>query len=559
MSEVTVADYIASFLVEKEIEHVFGFQGGAILKLLDAMIATGKIQYIQNYHEQASAFCADSYSRLNGKIGVALATSGPGATNLITGIANAQLDSVPALFITGQDYVGNVTRNNTARLNGFQDLNIVDVVKPITKYATAIYDEQRIRYELEKAYHFATNGRGGAVLLDIPIDIQFKMITPSQLESFSPEKEETPTFDLKEVFKLIIDSKRPVILAGGGVQLSGSSDLLQKLVHSLKIPVVSTLNGIDAFEGNFGFAGLHGNTFSNLAVQNADLLIVLGARLGQRQVGKKPNDYTTAKVIHVDIDTSELNRSLTEDISIQASLKEFLERMLGEVGQYKFPSFADWTKKIVQWKSEYSNTVCLNEEGIEPVKAVRLITQKLSDKAIMISDVGQNQMWVAQGFEKRGTQRLLNSSGLGSMGYSLPASIAARFLYPTDEVISFTGDGGLQMNIQELMVLGHLKLNIKCIVFNNNTLGMMREVQKRYYGGRYYGSNREEFACVNLEKISHAYGLNYLRIENLENIDSIDEALKKDGPWIIELNVQFDSKLSNRYDESEIFQTEKIE
>lgn len=556
---MNVAEYVAKFLADRGIKHVFGYQGGAILKLLDEMIATGKITYVQNYHEQASAFCADSYSRVTGHIGVAMATSGPGATNLITGIANAQLDSIPTFFITGQDYAYNVTRDNEARLNGFQDLDIVSIVKPITKYATIVLEPNDIAYEMEKAYYLATSGRPGAVLLDIPIDIQFKDIDLDQLKKFEvPKSVSANDLRLQEVIAEILQAKRPVILAGGAVQGGGATDLLKQIVSHTHIPVVNTLNGLDAIEGSYSFAGLHGNTFANLAVQNADLLIVLGARLGQRQVGKVPKNYTTAKVIHVDADHNELNRVMSENMSIQSDLKVFLQGLVTSVESVGFSDFTDWHQKIREWEVQYTATTELNTSGLDPVRAARKIIALLDKDAILTNDVGQNQMWVSQAFRKQGDQRLLNSSGLGSMGYSLPASIGAKIAFPDRQVIAFTGDGGLHMNIQELMLVGQRQLGIKCIVMNNNTLGMMREVQKRYYNAHYYGSNVEEFACADLQKIAVAYNLSYIRIEKEEEIESIAAALSNDKPYIIDLRIPYDSLLSNRYDEAEIFEKEKI-
>ena len=556
---MNVAEYIANFLTDRGIRHVFGYQGGAILKMLDEMMATGKVTYVQNYHEQASAFCADSYSRVTGHIGVAMATSGPGATNLITGIANAQLDSIPTFFLTGQDYAQNVTRDNGARLNGFQDLDIVSIVKPITKYAAIVLEPNDIAYEMEKAYYLATSGRPGAVLLDIPIDIQFKEIDLNQLKKFEPPEEEAVS-DLRidDVIAEILQAKRPVILAGGAVQGCGAIDQLKEIVNHTHIPVINTLNGLDAIEGSYSFAGLHGNTFANLAVQNADLLIVLGARLGQRQVGKVPQNYTTAKVIHIDADHNELNRAMSENISIRSDLKVFLNNLVPATQAIEFPDFIEWHRKIQSWEAQYTATTELNTSGLDPVRAARKIIALLNEDAILTNDVGQNQMWVSQAFRKKGDQRLLNSSGLGSMGYSLPASIGAKIAFPDRQVIAFTGDGGLHMNIQELMLVGQRQLGIKCIVMNNNTLGMMREVQKRYYNSHYYGSNVEEFACADLEKIALAYNLSYIKIEKEDEIEALSSALSNDKPYIIDLRIPYDSILSNRYDESEIFEKEKI-
>lgn len=556
----TVASYIAQFLVQKGVRHVFGFQGGAILKLLDEMIATGAIRYVQNYHEQASAFAADAYARVTGGIGVALATSGPGATNLITGIANAQMDSIPTFFITGQDYTAHVRQaTNGARSNGFQDLDIVSVVRPITKYAVMLTDPKRVRYEVEKAYWHATSGRPGAVVLDVPIDIQFKEVDVSTLEGFTPEESAAPFADLIPVITAMEQAKRPLILVGGGVRIARAEEEVRALATRSGIPVISTLNGLDVVEGTFGFAGLHGNVCANLAVQNADLIIACGVRFGQRQVGKKPENYTSATVIHIDIDPSELGRIFPSEIAVQSDLKIFLQRLLSATQAQVWADHTAWRAQIQDWQTRYRACAYLNTDGLDPVQAVETFLPYCSDNAIFVNDVGQNQMWVAQGFAARRERRLLNSCGLGSMGYSLPAAIGAKIAYPDRQVIAFMGDGGLQMNVQELMFLGHQRLGVKCVVFNNNTLGMMREVQARYYHEHYYGSNPQEFACANLEKLADAYGLRFARVRSLEDIAATTPLLADDAPCIIEWVIPFDSKLSNRYDEADIFSRERIQ
>jgi acetolactate synthase-1/2/3 large subunit len=553
-----LAQYVAQFLVDKQVRHVFGFQGGAILKLLDEMVATGQIEYLQNYHEQASAFCADAYSRVTGNLGVALATSGPGATNLITGIANAQFDSIPTLFITGQDYTANVLKDNGARQNGFQDLDIVSIVRPITKYAAQVTDATRIRHELEKAYWLAKSGRPGAVLLDIPIDVQFKDVDAKTMEGFDPDSEAPPPFDTSEVVRLLTIARRPVVLIGGGVRVAGAQEEMQRLSALSNIPVICTVNGLDVVEGNYGFSGLHGNTCANLAVQNADLLLALGVRFGQRQVGKVPESYTRSRIVHVDIDDRELGRIFADELSVRADLKPFLRQLLADLTGVTLPDHSEWHQRIRTWMETYRANAYLNKEGVDPVRAFEAIMPFLSAQAIITSDVGQNQMWVAQGFRAKAGQRLLNSCGLGSMGYSLPAAIGAKTACPDRQVVACMGDGGLQMNLQEFQFIAQRRLAIKCIVFNNNTLGMMREVQKRYYHEHYHGANPREFACVDLARLAHAYGLGYHRIDSLAAIDALGAAFSDDRPCIVDIAVALDSQLSNRYDEAAFFERERI-
>lgn len=556
---ISVAEYIANFLVEKGVRYAFGYQGSAVAKIINEVVATGKIEYVQNYHEQGSAFCADGAARINGSLGVAIVTSGPGATNTITGIVDAQLDSVPTLFITGQDYAANVTMDNGSRQNGFQDLDIVSITETITKYSVMLTDPVKVRYELEKAYAYATTGRPGAVVFDVPMDVQFAEIDADELDGYTSVNElPCDLSKLPEVIDLLKKAKRPVILSGGGIRIANATGQLAELVDKSNIPVVTTLNGLDSFVGSYSFAGIHGNTFANLAIQNADVLIVLGARLGTMQVGRKAEGYTEAAIIHVDIDQSQLNRILSEEISICSDLKPFISALNENLDSVELADFSSWHSKIQEWENNYCQTTYVNNIGVDPVVAAKTITSYLSDDAILTADVGQNQMWLAQAFRVRKNQRLLNSSGLGSMGFSLPASIGAKYAKPDAQIVAFMGDGGLQMNLQELMLIGHKQLAIKCIVMNNNTIGMIREVQKRHYKEKYYGSSPEDYACVDLEKLAQAYNICYYKIEEESDVISIKDVLANDKPYIIDMHLAFDSLLSNRFDDSAIFEKELI-
>lgn len=554
---MNVAEYIARFIEKKNISHVFGYQGGAILKMVEEMVATGSISFVQNYHEQASAFAADAFARVTGNVGVAIATSGPGATNMITGIVNAQMDSIPVLFITGQDYLANVSAGNGARQNGFQDLDIVSMVRPVTKYAAMVRDPNRIRYELEQAYFHARNGRPGAVLLDIPIDIQFMEVEEGTLEGYHPEhgvKDHAP--DLARIVSELDSSKKPVILVGGGVRLSNAVAEISEFAEKSQIPVITTLNGLDCVTGNMGFAGLHGNTGANLAAMHADLIIVLGARLGNHHVGKNAEKYTRAKIIHVDIDDMELGRIFPNEIKINSDLKRFITLMNGVLEEKKLPDYSAWRNKIAAWNDKYRGNVHINDKGLDPVAVIEAMLAEISSDAIFTNDVGQSQMWVAQAFRVKSGQRLLNSVGLGSMGFSLPAAIGAKIACPSRQVIAFMGDGGLQMNIQELMLVGMRKMGIKCIVFNNGTLGKIREIQKRHYKESYLGTNPIDYQCVNLKLIAEAYGIGYKKINTLEEITTLGGRLRDPHPYLIEIPLHIDSKLSNRIDETSCFDAE---
>ncbi len=555
---MNVAAYIADFLVRQNVRHVFGVQGSAIAKVIDEMVLTGKIEYIANYNEQGAAFCADGYSRTTENLGVAVATSGPGATNLVTGIANAQMDSIPTLFITGQEHSVTVARDNGARQNGFQDLDIVSVVRPITKYAVMVTDEKRIRYEMEKSCWSARSGRPGAALIDIPLDIQFKEIDPDELESFIPPQEEKPEFNVAPVIEKIKEAKRPVILIGGGVRLGHAVEEVRAFAGKTNIPLVSTVNALDVAEIGYGFAGVHGNLYANLAVNNADLILIFGARLGQQHVGKKPDVYTTAKIIHVDIDPCELGRVFKDEYKVRADLKTFLLELNARIASVPLPDYASWHAHIREWRIKYHAAAYLNPGHLEPVQVVEALLPMLTRDAVLACDVGQNQMWVAQGFDVKGGQRLLNSCGHGSMGYALPAAIGSKIAFPDRQTLALMGDGGLQMNVQELMLVSLKRLGVKCIVFNNNALGMIRSVHVKYYKDNFTGVNNKDYTCVDLEKLAAAYEIGYRRVSVLDDVATLKPVLADDNPYIIEIVVTSDSQLSNRYEEAAYFEKEKL-
>ncbi len=544
---MTVADYVAQFLVSKKIQHIFGFQGSAILKLVDSMVKTGKIKYIQNFNEQASAFAADAYARVRGSLGVAIATSGPGASNLISGIANAYFDSIPVLFITGQDYLSHITQHRNARQNGFQDLDIIAMVKPISKYAVLINKAENIRYELEKACWIAENGRKGSVVVDIPIDIQFKNIDERNLIGYKPDKKVYISPNIETIVSRLENSKRPLILAGGGIRLAGAELEFEYFLRKSNIPVITTLNAVDLTNMSYGFSGLHGHSCANLALRHADLILALGTRLGHRQIGKTIESFSTADCIRVDIDPNEFGRTfIKENPAILCDIKLFLQYMNDK--DYK-QNHIEWHEQIKKWKKEYADTVCINDcLNIDPVKFVRKTSDYYTNNTIITADVGSNQMWTAQGFKKQANERLLCSSGFGAMGYALPASIGASYLSDSP-VICFTGDGGLQMNLQEINTISLHRNNIKCIVFNNNTLGMMREVQNRYYDSHHYGTTEKDFSCPDLKKLSECFKLKYLSIENTNDIDKLKYVFGDNQPWIVDVKIDKGAIVLNSYDD----------
>lgn len=561
-----LAEYVAQFLVERGVRHVFGMQGGAVLKLVDCFVNTGKIDYVHNFHEQASAFCADAYARIKGDVGVAIATSGPGATNLVTGIANAQLDSIPVLFITGQEFSHRIKSRDDIRSNGFQDLDIVSIANPITKYAVRLVDPRMIAYELGKAFYLAKSGRPGSVLIDIPIDLQFADVDPSALIQFVPpvsnDEGNNIGREIDAFFRLMESSKRPLILAGGGIRLAGAIQEFLAFIHLTEFPYVVTLNGLDVGGEAIGFAGLYGNPAPCLALANADLLIVLGSRLGQHQVGKTQKDYTRANIVHVDIDEEELGRCVDEVLSIKANLKEFLARVNARLNQNISLVCSDWKQKISVWKERYSDfqqrSDC-NYEGVSPLALIRSCSSYLTPDAVITADVGQNQMWLAKAIELSAGQRLLNSSGLGSMGYSLPAAIASKIVSPNSQVVAFMGDGGLQVNLQELGVILLRNLNIKIFVIDNNALGLIKTSQDKYFDGRHIGSAAPFFGSPDLSKLAGAYGMSYRCISSDSDLSGLREIFEMDSACLTRVVVSSDYPLCTRFDYAAVFEVESDE
>ena len=546
-----LSDYIVQFLKDNKVTAVFGYQGGAITHFVDSVYKAEGIRFISNYHEQASAFAAEGYARVSQNIGVCTATSGPGATNLITGIGSAFFDSIACLYITGQVNTYEYKRFPGIRQDGFQETDIVSIVKPITKYCTMVSDAQKIKYYLEKAFYLAKSGRPGPILLDLPMDIQRAEINPDELvgfyESMEYKKEieqKVCVEDIKSLIDLIKESKRPVILAGGGIRLAKAESQLEKLIECTGIPVVSTLMGIDCVDHDnkcyVGYMGAYGVRYANLAVANSDLLIVLGSRLTSRQTSSITNSFARkAKIVHIDIDKNELNIKKKEDLSIECDLQLFLGSFNDAIKKcdYKF-DFSNWIEKINSYKILFpSYRVEKNIDKIEPNQFINKLSQMLDKNSIICLDIGQNQIWASQSLKLKKNQRLLNAGGMGPMGFSLPAAIGAWAARPDCKIVVIAGDGGIQMNIQELQTIVREKIPIKIIVMNNKALGMIRHFQEMYFESNYYGTI-EGYSAPNFMKISEAYGIKSLKISDESQVDELKVKLNDDESYFIEINLE---------------------
>lgn len=490
-----LSDYVIDFLVSQGVTHIFEVCGGSLAHLLDSLYGRKDITTTSMHHEMAASIAAEGYSRVSDSIGVAMATSGPGATNLITGIGSCYFDSIPCLFITGQVNTYEFKFDKLTRQIGFQEMDIVNIVKPITKKADLVVDEKRIRYHLEEAICTAKQGRPGPVLLDIPLNIQRAIIDPDELAGFALDPSESYNetdkgkVDIDNVVDLINSAKRPIILVGGGVRLAKGYDELKKFAHKTGIPIVASLMGLDAFPHDHpqfvGMIGTYGNRYANLAIANSDLVLALGTRLDTRQTGTKPETFARgARIVHVDIDPFELDNKIKTTITINCDVKKFLMNLNSNEIECDVSKTNNWKKIIQVYKEKYPSFRVPIDEAIDPNYFIHLLSEFLPMDAIICVDVGQNQMWAAQSLEIKGSQRFLTEGGMASMGCALPMAIGASLAKPGKTVVVIAGDGGFQLNLQELQTVYHHNLPIKIILLNNGCYGMVRQFQEQYFDGR---------------------------------------------------------------------------
>jgi acetolactate synthase-1/2/3 large subunit len=537
-----VTSFIAKFLKKKNINIIFELQGGMITRIIDELYRQGDFNIISMHHEQAAAFAADAYARITNKPGVAIATSGPGAINLLTGIGSCFFDSVPAVFITGQVNIKEQKGDKLTRQIGFQETDIVSIAIPITKKAYAVKSASEIPFIFEEAFYLAQEGRPGPVIIDIPMNIQNEEIDDkdSSINIIRKEKEIDYNFfdQLLNDLKL---SKRPLILAGRGISASGCQSTFLNFLKKYKVPVVSSLLGLDAINYQnplrIGFIGTYGNRWANYALGKCDLLIILGSRVDIRQTGIDTDAFAEGKkIFHIDIDSSELNNRVKNCFTLEADLADFFSILLKSNNNYEVP--ADWLIEIDKMRSlRFDTSELMNIKGINP----NIFMHKLSQASIAaggyISDVGNNQMWSSQSLEIGQNQFYLTSGGMGAMGYSLPAAIGAS-LSVQKPVVSISGDGGFQINIQELQTIKRNNLPIKIIIINNHCLGMIRQFQDSYFDSRYQ-STVWGYDAPDFTSLGQAYGIDSYSIISPEEIDI---GLKKlwenpNRPFLLEVKI----------------------
>ena len=531
-----VSDYIVTYLAGKGITDVFGYPGGMVTYLMESFHKyRGEITAHVNYHEQGSAFAACGYAQAALRPGVAYGTSGPGATNMFTGIANAFFDSTPTIFITGQVNTYESKAGTRARQKGFQEMDVVAAVDSYTKYSAYVESEADIRYHLEKAYHFALEGRPGPVLLDIPMNVQRQEVTPEELRSFTPSPDDDA--DIEQLVGVIADSlgsaERPVVIAGAGIQAAGMGVSFNSWIEAAGVPVVTSMLAVDLMPGselNYGFIGAYGDRAANFLVAKADLVVSIGSRLDIRQTGADLAGFAPgARLIRVDIDPCELTNRVKEDeTQLIADLRTLLPALLNRAVTRDFASWISVANELREQLDGYDH--------LPPNDLIAGFSALVPSNAVVTTDVGQNQVWVAQSFKMRG-QRVLFSGGHGAMGYSLPAAIGAYYA-TRDLVVAFTGDGGIQMNIQELQFLAREQIPVKIVLVNNNSLGMIRHFQEMYFDQSYVQTVPQGgFTLPDFGGIAAGYRIPYVKVADASDLPLVAEVMASEGPALIELLV----------------------
>jgi len=544
MTKLPGKQMVVEALKREGVDVVFGFPGGAIIDVYDAMEKDGTIKHVLVRHEQGAAHAADGYARATGKVGVCIATSGPGATNTVTGIATAYMDSIPMVVFTGQvptSLIGN---------DAFQEVDIVGITRPCTKHNYLVKDVHKLPIILKEAFYIASSGRPGPVLIDLPKDIQnqvaeFDYPDKIKLRSYNPVVE-PHTRQIERAFKLIEKSKQPIIYAGGGVIIANAHKELRKLAESIYAPVTMTLMGLGGFPGtheqSLGMLGMHGTYCANMAMANTDLIIAVGARFDDRVTGKIEAFAPNASIIHIDIDPTSIQKNVKVDVPIVGDCKRALKKLVKVIEEDGRPQevwkekFQPWWDQIRAWEKRHPLTYKKEPGVIKPQYVIEKLYELTKGKAIITTEVGQNQMWTAQFYKFDEPRTLLTSGGLGTMGYGFPAAIGAQMAFPNKLVVDVAGDGSIQMCIQEMATAMEQKLPVKIIILNNQFLGMVRQWQELFYDRRYAAT---EFSVTpDFVKLAEAYGAKGFRATKPEEVeDTLKKGLETDCLTIMEFAI----------------------
>jgi acetolactate synthase-1/2/3 large subunit len=542
--KLTGAQVVWESMVREGVDTVFGISGGAVIHLYHAL-PDYAVHHVLMRHEQAAAHAADGYARATGKVGVCIATSGPGATNLVTGLATAYMDSVPVVAITGQ------VATPIIGTDAFQEVDIVGITQPVTKHNYLVTDIQELPGVIKEAFHIARTGRPGPVLVDIAKDVQ-----AAEIDYVYPDEVYLPGYHLpandlstqvQQAAQMLDEAERPLIVAGHGVILAGAEDALHELVEHSNVPVVTTLLGIGALPEThplcLGMGGMHGEFCTNQALTEADLLISLGSRFDDRLTGPVSQFARGARIIHVDIDPAEIGKNVPVNLAIIGDLNDVLQALVPQLAEGDSPDARRqarqaWLDRIQAWRGDSAKRDIVEQETDElvPQYVVRQLWEATRGEVIVVSDVGQNQMWEAQYFVHHRRRALLSSGGLGTMGYALPAAIGAQMGCPDEKVLVTVGDGGFQMNLQELATVVQEKLPIKIAVLNNGYLGMVRQWQQLFFEGRYSGT---PLLGPDFAKLAGAYGIPGFTVRDKGQVAPvIEQALAIDGPALIDFVVE---------------------
>ena len=531
---------LLSMLKEEKVDTIFGYPGGAVIDIYDELYRSD-IKHILVRHEQGAVHAADGYARASGKVGVALVTSGPGATNTVTGIATAHSDSIPIVVFTGQvptTLIGN---------DAFQESDITGITRPCTKHNFLVRNVEELATTIKEAFHIARSGRPGPVLVDLPKNVMASMAEydPSSIVVKMDEPlHKASSKKYAQMLGFLKEAKCPVVLIGGGILLGKAPEELRAFIERTRIPVTSTLMGLSGFPGThplwLGMLGMHGTYYANMAISNCDLLIVLGSRFSDRVTGKIETFAANAKIVHIDVDPSSINKNVIVDLPIVSDLKTALQHMNGMLveQQYRFDETERqaWLDQIESWKQEVPLTYCQNGEIIKPQFVIEKLFDLTRGRAIITTEVGQNQMWAAQFYRYENPHTFISSGGLGTMGYGFPAAIGVQCAFPDALVVDIAGDGSIQMNIQEMATAVQYNLPVKIVLLNNNYLGMVRQWQELFYEKRY--SHTEMMYAPDFVKVAEAYGFVGLRTDRQAEVEPLlRKGLAMPKPVLMEFRV----------------------
>ena len=539
----TGSQILLESLVLEGVDTIFGYPGGTVINIYNDLMDY-PIKHILTRHEQAAVHAADGYARATGKVGVAIATSGPGATNTITGIATAYMDSIPLVVITGQvptPLIGN---------DAFQEADVIGITRPISKHNYLVKDVKDLPRILKQAFYIARTGRPGPVVVDLPKDVQmastkFSYPDAVELRGYKP----TYSGNIRQVekaVKMMLAARKPVIYVGGGATLTDTAAELLSFAEMVQAPVTTTLMGMASFPKrhplSLGMLGMHGTYYANMAVTEADLLIAVGARFDDRVTGKIATFAPHAKIIHVDIDPTSIKKNVRVDLPIVGDLRDVLQKMVAKLTEHSHEvaalveQTASWRQEIEGWKKQHPMAYKPSKTAIKPQFVIEKVRELTSDDAIISTEVGQHQMWTAQFFDFTQPRTFITSGGLGTMGFGLPSALGAQVAFPERQVIDISGDGSFQMNSQELATLVQYRLPVKIVILNNNFLGMVRQWQQLFFDKRYSQTCLE--LPIDFVKLAEAYGATGLRATKPEEVEAtIRKALETPGPVIMEFKV----------------------